>query len=213
MKLDYEWIEKHSGVKYIRVNQQFPYEQMLEEAKNLPEKYYINNYVKEENNHQKSAHEYDHGGVDLATLHGIEWNTFSRGSNYKWTETAAHCPIITNFFKNSFPAKSYQRIRIARMQPGGFVSPHIDAFDNSTSMYQVNVALNNPGWRLWWTDDNTHVPFEDGSMFIIDPTQEHAGIHEGNEVRYHIIAHYNCDATWRKLVLDSYCNTPETLLQ
>jgi hypothetical protein len=140
---------------------------------------------------------YGHRGWQSLTLHGIDKHktehytkygfTTLEEANYHWTDV---CELVPNLHKflSSLPYKLFDRVRIMRLAPGGYIMPHTDN-KNQRAFSPLNIAINNPEGCNFIFKDKGLVPFVTGTGMILDVGREHIVINNSNEVRYHIIVH------------------------
>lgn len=175
---------------YYPINFTFDTELLLNECKAVDDLYF---------NHRSQDRKggYGHNGWQSLTLHGIDkhktehyvqygFNSLEE-AGYHWTDACERVPNLTNFLK-SLPFKLFDRVRIMRLAPGGYVMPHTD------NKYQrafgpLNIAINNPVGCHFVFKDRGIVPFKAGSGLVLDVGREHIVINQSNEARYHVIVH------------------------
>ena len=146
---------------------------------------------------------YGHHGWQSLTLHGIDKHKtehytkygFSslEEAQYHWTDV---CELVPNLHKflSSLPYKLFDRVRIMRLAPNGYVMPHTDN-KYQRAFSPLNIAINNPEGCHFIFKDKGIVPFVAGTGMILDVGREHIVVNYSNEPRYHIIVHghYNQD--------------------
>lgn len=143
---------------------------------------------------------YGHEGWQSLTLHGIDKHKtehytkygFSslEDANYHWTDVCNQIPNLYKFL-SSLPYKLFDRVRIMKLAPGGYIMPHTDGRGRIFS--PLNIAINNPDGCHFVFKDKGIVPFVAGTGMIIDVGREHIVINDSNEARYHIIVHGHYD--------------------
>jgi len=149
---------------------------------------------------------YGHTGWKSLTLHGIDkhktehytrygFNSLEE-ANYQWTDICNHVPNLYAFLSN-LPFKLFDRVRIMRLDPGGYIMPHTDGPGRIFS--PLNIAINNPNECYFIFKDKGIVPFAAGRGLILDVAREHAIINFSNETRYHVIVHGHYDKDFYKL--------------
>ena len=118
------------------------WEKMLKEAKSLSDQY-VTHRAKESDGWQSLC---IHGLSSVHTDHHSRYGFPDRNNApYKWTDISNFCPTITRFFKKSFGYNLYDRIRIMKLRPGGYIDLHQDVFDlDEARLGPINIALNNP---------------------------------------------------------------------
>jgi len=150
---------------------------------------------------------YGHDGWKSLTLHGIDkhktehytqygFNSLEE-AGYHWTDASDRVPHLTAFIK-SLPYSQFDRVRIMRLAPGGYIMPHSDnKFQRAFS--PLNIAINNPDGCHFVFKDRGIVPFVAGTGLVLDVGREHIVINQSSEVRYHIIVHGNYSPQFYKL--------------
>jgi len=104
---------------------------------------------------------------------------------YRWSdEIVAEIPHTRQFFSHFRPFDHLRRIRLQWLEPGGYLEPHVDEYPDRR--VTINMAVNNPdGCQMRFGD--TVVPFEAGTMFMIDATQEHSVYNHSDQARAHLV--------------------------
>jgi len=203
---DFNWIVNKSKLPWLKLDIQYDHETMLKEAVALR-----SIFVKHRD--QDGTGGYRHKGWRSLCIHGISaektnhYEEYGYSSNdeapYHWTEIADLCPYTVNFFKNKFPYKRYFRVRFMLLEPGGYITPHVDTDINKLS--PINMALNHPdGCKMKMKGHKGFVPFEPGTALMLDVGNEHAYINDSKEDRYHIIVHGVKTKEFENLVERSY---------
>jgi hypothetical protein len=147
-----------------------------------------------------------HSGWKSITLHGIDSTKtehytqygFStlKEANYQWTDVCELVPNLYQFLKN-LPFKQFDRVRIMRLAPGGFIMPHSDGPGRIFS--PLNIAINQPDECYFVFEGAGIVPFKAGTGMVLDVARKHAVINFSNEVRYHVIVHGHYNNQFYKL--------------
>jgi hypothetical protein len=140
---------------------------------------------------------YGHHGWKSLTLHGIDKHKtehyvrygFSslEDANYHWTDACERLPNLTKFLQ-SLPYKLFDRVRIMRLDGGGYIMPHSDN-NHERAFSPLNIAINNPNGCHFVFREGGIVPFTAGTGMILDVGREHIVINRSNDVRYHVIVH------------------------
>ena len=195
-KMPTSW--KESKQPWLKLLIDAPFKEMYAEAKAI-EEHFVNHRTNQ-----------SQGWLSIC-LHGIanEATSIPEDHGYKndtarvWTEASKLCPVTTNYFKNVFPMKEYDRLRFMLVKSGGYIEPHNDSTKNPN--YAVNISLNNPAECFVLTEKGT-VPFDDkGSVFLFNNHYKHCVINNSkNDDRYHIIVHGERDDTFEELIQKSY---------
>jgi hypothetical protein len=178
---------------YYPIKFNFDTELLLKECQSVDHLYF---------NHrsQDKKKGYGHEGWQSLTLHGIDkhktehytkygFNSLEE-ANYHWTEVCELIPNLTSFLK-SLPYKLFERVRIMRLAPGGYIMPHTDGPGRIFS--PLNIAINNPNGCEFVFKNKGVVPFQPGYGMVIDVATEHIVLNNSNEPRYHIIVHGHYD--------------------
>lgn len=161
-----------------------------EEINKLPEQFWVNHRAKDK------AGSYSHEGWQSSTIHGISYDKtehFDRygfntqeEANYTWTEICEYIPNTVEFIKN-LKYSRYDRVRLMKLQPGGYIMPHTDG--NSRVFGPLNIAINNPtGCRFVFEKYGT-VPFKQGRGVFPDIGNTHAVHNDSSQSRIHLILH------------------------
>ena len=174
---------------YYPIKFDFDTSKLLQECQSVDDLYF---------NHrsQDTTNGYGHRGWQSLTLHGIDkhktehyvqygFNNLEE-ANYQWTDACEHVPTLAKFLQN-LPYKLFDRVRIMRLAPGGYIMPHIDGPGRIFS--PLNIAINNPDNCHFVFKNKGIVPFEQGTGMIIDVAREHIVVNFSSEPRYHIIVH------------------------
>lgn len=179
---------------YYSIKFDFDTELLLAECRSVDDLYF---------NHrgQDKKKGYGHEGWQSLTLHGIDKHktehytkygfTNSVEAAYHWTDACVRVPNLYKFLSN-LPFTEFDRVRIMRLAPGGYIMPHTDnKFERAFS--PLNIAINNPDGCHFVFKNKGIVPFEAGTGLVLDVGAEHIVINNSNEVRYHVIVHGNYD--------------------
>ena len=139
---------------------------------------------------------YGHGGWSGITLHGIDYDktegheqygfNTEEEANYHWTDICDKAPYIVNMIK-SLPYSKFNRVRIMRIEPGGYIMPHKDGEGRIFGPY--NLALTHPDGCTFHFEGKGKVPFKPGRGFFLDLGRRHCVVNYSREFRYHVIIH------------------------
>ena len=203
----YQQIVKESGLPWLSLNIEIPYTTILEEAKNIKHL-----FVPHRDQDKRGG--YRHKGWKSICIHGISaektnhFTQYGYKSNdktpYNWTEITKFCPITTKFFKERYPCSNYFRVRFMLLEPGGYISPHVDT--EKSSLSPINIALNHPKGCIFKMEKSGIVPMKPGVVMLLDVSNKHAYINKSNEDRIHIIVHGKPTKEFKKIVEDSYAS-------
>jgi hypothetical protein len=113
------------------------------------------------------------------------WQGYDR--HYRWSdEIREQIPHTRRFFRTFTPFPHLRRIRLQWLEPGGHILPHTDPLGGVDRRVSVNIAVNNPpGCEMHFGDHR--VPFQPGTAFMIDPTQEHQVHNQSSQARAHLL--------------------------
>ena len=152
-------------------------------------------FVSHRANDKKSG--YGHQGWKSLTLHGLDKHKtehyvqygFSslEEANYQWTDACDRLPNVAQFVQ-SLPYKLFDRVRIMRLDSGGYIMPHSDN-KHERAFSPLNIAINNPLGCHFVFREGGVVPFAAGVGMVLDVGREHIVINRSSQVRYHIIVH------------------------
>ena len=143
---------------------------------------------------QKDKHlSYSHEGWSALTLHGLRADATENCDqyglterDYKWTDICEYFPTCVQFLKK-LGYQSYERVRIMRLAPGGYIMPHSDG--DGRVFGPLNIAINNPAGCNFYFEKWGKVPFKPGTGFFLDIGNVHAVYNNSDEPRYHFIVH------------------------
>jgi len=112
---------------------------------------------------------------------------------YYYTELAYRTPIITDFWKNQFPAERYTRIRFMKIDAGGCINWHNDGslpdhIDPLTSILPVNLAIVHPTGCEMEIEGHGTVPWSEGKLIMVNVSKNHAVFNRSSQPRVHMIA-------------------------
>lgn len=181
----WDWLAEDTTVPYVKLDMHIPWEDIYAEALAIKDKCIV--------------HREDEGGGTWKSIciHGVDaeytndWmyydGKFEQEPEYKWTWVADQCPITKQFFENTFPYKSYKRLRFMWVEPGGYILPHQD--NQERCLNPINISIYNPKDCEFRYKNYGSIPFTNGSAFLIDVGQPHAVWNRSTEARLHIIAH------------------------
>lgn len=144
---------------------------------------------------------YGHSGWKALTLHGTAphhteyYDQYGFKSeeeaNYQWTSVTKLCPYITEMVKR-FPYKKFGRVRIMKIDPGGYIMPHNDTPNNGEYKRifgPMNIALTQPVRCDFIMEGIGILPFKPGEGFMLDIGRNHCVINKSTLPRYHLIIH------------------------
>lgn len=197
------WIMNQSNCPTLKMQLDVPYYQMAKEAEQ-----FLGEYVK----HRGDINP----GWSSIVVHGQGWDKTQpddfyvnegawkegEGPEFGWTEIADKCPVTVNWLKNVWPFKKYNRVRYMLLEPGGFISPHLDYKERNLAAF--NVALSNPPGVKFCMEDAGMVPWEVGDARAIDIGRLHSVHNTGTENRIHMIIHGHWGDNFENVLCESF---------
>jgi len=155
------------------------------------------------------AHREDNNtGWNSCCIHGIDTDTTGAWTNYgyteeqqvpyTWTKLSLKTPTIKHFWKDSFPADCYRRIRFMELQSESAITPHSDmpgrlpgeaGMDMLDFGVPVNIAVIHPADCYMVLQNYGIVPFKEGKAFIVNIRNYHSVINFSKQPRVHVIGH------------------------
>lgn len=134
-----------------------------------------------------------HGlGIDKTyTSDNYGYNEYN--APYSYTDLAYKTPLITDFWKNQFPAERYTRIRFMKIAPWGMIDWHNDGklpddIDPLQSILPINVAVIHPQNCEMEIEGHGVVPWEEGKIIMLNISKNHAVFNRSSKPRIHMIA-------------------------
>jgi len=191
-----------SDSKYLKLNLTIPHEEILNEAKQLRDRFvpYYSSYS------HSGWHSLPIVGID-STKPG-DWTKYGYASateaayEMSWTDIADLCPITKEWLTSVYPSNSYGRVRFMLLEAGGEIGYHSDTIHSVLSA--VNIALNNPKGCKWHWRDGDSLEFNPGDIYSMNISYEHSIKNPTNEDRYHmIIHHYDSTDEYKQLLINS----------
>jgi hypothetical protein len=134
-----------------------------------------------------------HGlGVDK-TLTADNYGFEEYHAPYTYTDLAYKTPVITDFWKNQFPAERYTRIRFMKVDAGGYINWHNDGklpanIDPLTSILPINLAIVHPNECEMEIEGHGIVPWQEGKIVMVNISENHAVFNRSSKPRIHMIA-------------------------
>lgn len=196
---DFEWIRTQSALPWLPLQIEIPHDIICGELKNIE--------------HLLVSHRDDyaeHSGWKSFCIHGKSYNATREKTYYHderpliWTpEAQTLMPFTTAFFKNTWPATKYDRLRVMLLEPGGYITVHSD-YDQS-QLWAINIAITQPKDCYFLMEKHGVVPFNPGQAYWLDISNRHTVFNSSSDPRWHIIIHQNFDHTeFQNLVVNSY---------
>ncbi len=136
-------------------------------------------------------------GLGHGKTQGYEYYGYSNDEEapYDWTnEALEYCPSIVNYFKELKLKNRYHRVRIMKLEPGGYISIHDDDPKKYRNQWGHNIAITNPEEceMHFWNETFQYagmVPWKPNDSYLIRIHWKHMVRNLSNKNRYHIIVH------------------------
>jgi len=196
--MDYEFIKKESGLPFVELDLNFPYETIMEEILKIPS----NMFTLHRPDMSKKWLQFIIFGKKYNNTRGV-WNN---NSTYT-TEGLKFMPKTVEWFDRFYPSNSFVGIKLALLGPGGKIDKHRDGPEDRWIIGKsstVNIAVNNPIGAEFHIA-NTVIPFKPGSCMFINFSKDHYLINESNENRYHFLVGHNDETEeFKQLVIEGF---------
>lgn len=196
---DFAWIRNSGVLPWLPLDIVVPTDVICEEIKNIK--------------HLLVSHRDDyaeHSGWESFCIHGRGYNFtredayYKNAPDYHWTKEAQELmPETTNFFRHFWPGQTYQRLRVMRLKPGGYIAVHKDS--TVSRLHPINIAITQPTSCCFVMEKYGKVPFVPGKSFWLDVSNRHVVFNDSDQDRWHIIVHQVVDhPDFQKMVVSSY---------
>lgn len=203
------WIMHDSNCPSLRLDIDIPHEEMLREVSAQ-----MHRFVKHRGEENPGWYSMAIHGQGVQYTQPKEYYTdvekvftTDEAPDYHWTELSEVCPVTRHWLETKWPFKSYQRVRFMLLEPGGYITPHIDY--KKRSMAAFNLAVSNPPGVEFAMEDAGLIPWSPGEVRAIDIGRKHAVRHTGSEPRIHMIIH----GLWGDGFEDMVCRSFDKLLE
>jgi len=196
---DFEWIRTQSGLPWLQLTIDIPYQTILKEIPNIQALL---------TTHREEYGE--HLGWQSFCLHGKSYDStredtyYNDARPYIWTEEAQQCmPNTVNYFSKHWPGTQYQRVRVMLLEPGGYIDIHSDY--KQSELLPINIAITQPKDCYFLMEKYGIIPFESGKAYWLDISNKHIVFNNSDKPRWHIIIHQNLNnKEFQNLVVNSY---------
>lgn len=196
---DFDWIQHQSKLPWMELPIQVPTDDIYSEIIS------ITPYLVD---HRDDYGE--HHGWKSFCIHGKSYDATREDLHYQdarphvWTmEAVKHMPRTVEFFKDQWPASSYQRIRVMSLAPGGYITVHSDS--QHSSLQPINISITQPDQCRFVMEKHGTIPFSPGRSFWLDVSNRHAVFNDSDQYRWHIIVHQKCDhPIFQRTVVEHY---------
>lgn len=193
---DYEWIRFHSGLPWLKLLVDVPYDDIFAEIKSSTD--FLIDHRDEYGEHRGWKSFCIHGKSRVQTSHCEDTRP------WHWIpEVTAAMPKTAEFFQ-SWLIGPYRRVRVMALEPGGYVSLHSDPGEDALNA--INIAIAQPAQCHFVMEQWGRIPFENGSAFLLNiHRNRHVVFNDSDQTRYHIIVHHSQPTPeFKKTVVDSY---------
>lgn len=180
-----EWITQSSGLCCLRLDTTVPVDDIAHEWESV--KHLAVLHRPKESISDKFF--YGHRGWKSLTIYGVHHQTTELTEGKRsWTEVADLCPLTKNWLEQNFCIDDTTgRIRFMLLEPGGYILPHTDRPEKG--LFEINIAITNPQGCIFRFTNYGNVPFEKGSAFLMDISNQHLVYNNSDAERLHIIVH------------------------
>lgn len=152
----------------------------------------------------------EHRGWESFCIHGHGYNLtrednhYTNVSGYHWTKEACeYMPETVKYFQTQWPGAKFQRVRVMRLAPGGYIAIHSDGPPDWLG--PINIAITQPKDCYFVMEKFGIVPFDTGSAFWLNVSTRHAVFNDSDQERWHIIVHQqNDNIEFHNIVAKSY---------
>jgi hypothetical protein len=182
---DFDWIRDQSGLPWMQLPVLIPTDMILREIDS------IRPYLVE---HRDDYAE--HRGWKSFCLHGKSHDATREDQYYQddrpfvWVALAQKLmPNTVEFFRDRWPGSGYRRVRAMLLEPGGYITLHKDT--DHSRLSPINIAITQPTECKFIMEHHGIVPFEVGSVFWLDISNNHTVYNDSDLPRWHIIVHQN----------------------
>ena len=164
-------------------------------------------------------------GIDTdKTGHWVAYVDKETEDLYQWTKISEKTPNIKNFWKNTFPSQTYNRIRFMKVKSQGYIGKHNDSpgqgwIPGETSAHDpiihgcpINIALVHPDNCYMVLEGFGIVPFKEGKIFLVNIRHNHSVINFSDQDRIHMIGFaisQNRQQDFAELITRSYLTQHE----
>jgi hypothetical protein len=180
-----DWLQRKSNIPYLKLGINIPTDIIYNEIKNI-EHLFVE--------HREQYNE--HYGWQSFSIHGKSYDSTREDEYYNddrphiWTNEAKDLmPNTVDFFKNNWFGNTFNRLRVMKLLPGGYVFIHSDG-NLPGRLGPVNIAITQPTGCKFVFEEYGVVPFQTGDSYILNVANRHMVFNDSDEVRYHIIAHH-----------------------
>lgn len=191
-----EWICWHSGLPYLPLTIELPWQIMQQEARAAASAMITQPVTSYDSRGWTNLGIFSRGAEDPGDYHGPV-----TGVN-NWTDLAQELlPETVRYFKQEWPHHEYFKIRLLGLEPGGVIGLHTD---DCHGLDNINIAIDHPVGCEFAVEGGGIVPFENGRAFLVNVGRRHAVINPTQHTRLHITVYQSHDARMQQLIEQSY---------
>lgn len=139
----------------------------------------------------------------------VDLGIVDKSTKETWTDASKFFPKTLAWIDQHVPFKTFSRIRVMVLDPGGYILPHKD-LPSSFLGGGLNIAFTNPEGTEFAVEDNGLIPWEPGDVRMINIGKLHSIRNLGSTPRIHMLVYPPAMEEWNleamKLVCSSYEN-------
>ena len=196
---DFEWIQSNSKLPWLQLNIDVPHAMIHEEIQKVESR-----LIQHRDDYS------EHQGWRSFCIHGKSFDAIREEEYYNdtrpyvWTDLACeYLPATVKYFSTVWPGCGFARIRIMLLEPNGYITVHSDY--TQAELRPINIAITQPVGCDFVMEHHGTVPFEAGSAFWMDVSNQHTVFNNSKHPRWHIIVHQSFDnVEFQDLVVNSY---------
>jgi hypothetical protein len=196
---DFEWIRTQSGLPWLRLLVDVPYQLILDEIANIESLMCA---------HRDELGE--HKGWQSFCIHGKSYNAtredlyYNDSRPHAWTKEAQEfMPQTVEYFDQQWHRGSFKRLRVMLLEPGGYITVHSDS--DKPELTAINISITQPVDCHFLMEHHGIVPFNPGMAYWLDISNRHVVFNNSNQPRWHLIVHQTFNnLEFQNLVVKSY---------
>ena len=192
-----DWILNQSDLGYLPLQIDIPWRMIHEEAQSVRDLMLIN-----PTGDTDSKGWYNFGIFTKGSEHISDHNSQFDDQPADWTNLAQlHMPETVRYFRDNWPAEKIHRIRLLGLEPGGVIGLHTD---DCKGLNNINIAIDHPAGCDFVLEHSGIIPFENGSVFLVNTGRRHAVVNQSDKFRLHLVVYQDNDVHFGNIVLSSY---------
>jgi hypothetical protein len=182
------------GMPWLELDLHIPYKDILDEIHSIDNLLVAH---RDDRGEHPGWHSFSiHGKSETATR---ETSYYSDNRPMQWTDKM---PRTVQWFKDVYPADNFNRVRVMRLDPGGYISIHSDT--ENSRLDPVNISITQPEGCDFVMEKHGLVPFTMGTAMWLDVSNRHTVINDSDKPRYHLIVHAKPNKDFEDIALKSY---------